>query len=194
MNVVALLMMVAAAIVWLVPDAPVAPSSAPARTEQSGTLAVGAPASLAADSLIATIVNGNMFSATRRAPTTRFVVPGSGASVVSEAPMGAAVVPMTGADSSGQAGQSAEAESMPRLSGIVALNGEWRALLQLSSADGGATLYRVGDEHAGYRIARILADRVELRSAAGTRTLYLTSPVRSAPSRGKPDSSEVSRE
>jgi hypothetical protein len=68
-------------------------------------------------------------------------------------------------------------QTMPHLSGIVAEQGERRALLQLVAADGGPRLYREGDVHAGFRILRIGADHVVLSSRTGSRTVRLSPRV-----------------
>lgn len=184
-NAIAAVVLVASAALWVwrvsAPTFTAAPLESMAK---AGTLASSVTPLGSADSLIAVAVNGNVFSATRRAPTSRFVVPGS----VDAAPAS----PMVPSSDSlaGATTMSAEDASLPRLSGIVSIGGERRALLQLSAADGHASLYRVGDVHAGYRIVRIDADRVILSHASGTRTLRLMD----RPSDGRPDSLEVSRE
>ena len=116
-----------------------------------------------ADSVMRVVVNGNVFSSTRRAPVTRFVVPGS---LTPDAPATAAMPSNAGSN---------EDDALPRLSGIIAMNGERRALLQFATQDGAPRLYRVNDVHAGYRVVRIDMDRVILASATGTRTLRLSS-------------------
>ncbi len=116
------------------------------------------------DSLVGLVVNGNVFSATRRAPVTRFVVPGQTAMDANPTMPG---IPPAGAEVS-------EEDAMPRLSAIVALNGERLALLQFAASDGAPRLYRVNDMRAGYRVVRIETDRVVLASRAGTRTLRLS--------------------
>ena len=116
------------------------------------------------DSLIAVVVNGNVFSATRRAPTVRFAVPGQTAADI--APMTASMSPAAPGDSEGN--------GLPRLSAIVAMNGERRALLQFVASDGAPRLYRVNDVHRGYRIVRIDSNAVVVASRAGTRTLRLS--------------------
>lgn len=117
------------------------------------------------DSLVALVVNGNVFSATRRAPRVRFVVPGQ--STGDYSPMSGVAIP----DSAMMGGPAVDA--LPRLTAIVAMNGERRALLQLTASDGAPRLYRINDVHAGYRIVRIESDHVVLASRAGTRTLRL---------------------
>lgn len=116
------------------------------------------------DSLISIVVNGNVFSATRRAPTVRFVVPGQTA--LDMAPMTASMSPAASGDGEGN--------GLPRLSAIVAMDGERRALLQFVVSDGAPRLYRVNDVHSGYRIVRIDSNAVVVASRAGTRTLRLS--------------------
>jgi len=116
---------------------------------------------------VAVVVADNVFSATRRAPTVRFMVPGQDA-VPGMSPANALM------QSPGAATGDRPADALPRLSAIVAANGERRALLQFVASDGAPRLYRVNDVHAGYRIVRIDSDRVVLASRAGTRTLRLS--------------------
>ena len=125
------------------------------------------------DSLVERVVHGNVFSATRRAPVTRFVVPGQAAMDVTPTMPG---MTPAGAD-------VGEADTFPRLSAIVALNGERWALLQFAASDGAPRLYRMNDVRAGSRVVRIEPDRVVLASRAGTRTLRLSQ-------RATPDSPE----
>jgi len=115
------------------------------------------------DSLIAVIVNGNVFSATRKAPRVRFLPPGERAAVV-EAPPGYGMPSPAVASN----------DSLPMLSGIVAINGERQALLQMTAADESPKLYRINESHAGYRVVQIGPDMVVLASRAGTRTLRLS--------------------
>ena len=138
-----------------VPSAPPLPADVPAP-------ATGAARS-DGDSLIAVIVNGNVFSSTRRAPRTRFVPPNERSTVVESPPSYGASTPEVASD-----------DSLPRLSGIVAINGERRALLQMVAADESPKLYRINESHAGYRVVQIGPDMVVLASRAGTRTLRLS--------------------
>lgn len=119
-----------------------------------------------ADSLASVVVAGNLFSATRQAPRTRFVPPGQ-ATVMAAAMNGAM-------DSTGAMNQGSLADSLPRLTGIVTTNGERRALVQFVLADGAPQLYAVGDARAGFRVLRIESDRVVLVTRSGTRTLRLS--------------------
>jgi hypothetical protein len=176
---IALLSVCAAVAIWLWPVrvSTVTPDRA-TTLSTSGTLASSVSPIGSADSLIADAVNGNVFSASRRAPTTRFVVPGSADVMAAPAAMAMAADSTVVGD---------DAESWPKLSGIVSVSGERQALLQLAAADGHASLYRAGDVHAGYRIVRIEANLVVLAHRAGTRTLRLSD-------RRLQDSLEVSRE
>lgn len=141
---------------------PSARGSAPALPTEPAAL-VAEPARPEGDSLIAVIVNGNVFSPTRTAPRTRFVPPTERAMVV-ESPSGYGA----------SAPAPASGDSLPMLSGIVSINGERQALLQMTAADEAPKLYRVGESHAGYRVVRISSDLVLLASRAGTRTLRLS--------------------
>lgn len=147
---------------------PEAPTTAPDVVGAATTASVSLIAST--DSLVAAVVDGNVFSATRRAPRARFVVPGQMPADNSSVMMGT-VEPAVGDSATG------ETETYPRLSGIVAVSGERRALLQLRAADGAPRLYRVGEVHAGYRVVRIDTTLVVLSSRTGTRTVRLSPRV-----------------
>lgn len=148
---------------------------APTVTSNNAASAAGVVAFPAAidDPLISTVVNGNVFSATRRAPSARFTAPGQSNS---DAQAMSAVTESS-------ASSTTDALSLPRLSGIVTVDGERRALVQLIARDGAPRLYRVGEVHAGFQIVRIGPDHVVLASRGGTRTLRLSS-------RATPDSLE----
>ncbi len=117
----------------------------------------------ARDSLPGAVIRGNIFSATRHAPTVPFSAPGRDGS------MGAATIVASSSVA------SADSSTWPRLSGIVVVSGERRALMQLLQSDGVPQLYRVGDTHGGMRVERVGADFVVLSSRSGTRTLRLSS-------------------
>lgn len=104
------------------------------------------------------LVRTNLFSATRRAPTQRFVVPGQELATP-------AIVPEAAAPSSESYGV--------QLFGVLEVVGSRRALLQAGSADSVPRVVQTGDRIGGYRVRRILADRVELSSASGTRIVRL---------------------
>ena len=149
------------------------------------------------DSLLATIVRGDVFSATRQAPRSRFVVPGqpdpsdaaamAGTAMAGTAMAGTAMAGTAKAGTATSSGDAAVADTsgdaMPRVFGIITMSGERRALLQLAPSDAVPRLYRAGDAHAGYRVVRVEADRVILSSSTGSRTLRLSS-------RATPDSLE----
>jgi hypothetical protein len=59
------------------------------------------------------------------------------------------------------------------LQGVMTLDGVARALMRFPGADSVPKLVQVGDRVSGYRVRRIGADRVELSSSAGTRTVRL---------------------
>lgn len=166
----------AALFVWPV-STPTPATTAPAgnkggvaNSDASVTRPTGTPGS-APDTLVVRVVNGNVFSATRKAPTTRFRLPSDGAEANVVSSM---ISPAEGAVTPGMT----NSEDFPRLSGIVTLHGERRALLQLLAADGVPQLYRVGDAHGGYRVLRIEADRVVLAGRNGSRTVKLASPAK----------------
>ena len=113
-------------------------------------------------SLVSAVIRGNIFSATRHAPTVPFSAPGR-------------EVSMSTTVAAPAQGVAADSSAWPRLSGIVVVGGERRALLQVVESDGVPQLYRVGDAHAGFLIVRVGADAVVLSSKSGTRTLRLSS-------------------
>jgi hypothetical protein len=128
--------------------------------------------------LITLIVNGNVFSATRKAPVTRFLPPNERAANERAAAVDASP------DYGAMKAAPVTDDSLPALSGIVAINGERQALLQMTAADEAPKLYRINESHGGYRVVQIGPDMVILASRSGTRTLRL---ARSAP---PPDSLE----
>ena len=162
LDALSMLCVVGALGVLLLPTLPTSHPIAPA-------IAVPAAArvSLPSDSASAQIVARNLFSATRRAPSVRFVPPGS----------------ETDAPPTPSPTSAAVADDGPRLYGIISQDGARRALLQLPGADSAPQLVSEGDRHAGYRIVSIGQDRVVVASSAGMRT------VRLAP-RAPSDSSE----
>ena len=159
-------------LVW--PTRAVVQPIAPIVAATKVTASVGADISAA--QLGAQIVDGNVFSATRRAPTVRFVPPGT-------EPAGTAPAASVMLDGRSDDGNIATVADRPRLFGIVAQDGRRRALLQLPGADSVPRLLDVGDRRGGYRVVSISDDRVVLASSTGSRTLRLVS-------RTSPDSLE----
>ena len=133
------------------------------------------------DSTAAGIVRGNVFSASRRAPSSRFMPPGTDAATVamtdmSSAPAGDYAPPATAL--SGGPGEPAggTGDAVPALYGIVTIDGVRHALLALRT-DEPPRLFAVGDRHAGYRISAIEGDRVVLATSRGSRVLRLAPPA-----------------
>lgn len=151
------------------------PASAPASTPATSSVPVVDMAR--ADSLAQRAVAANVFSASRRAPVSRFVVPGQPSSV--SPTMAPSMLPDSTADAATLTG-----EVFPRLTGIVVMNGERLALLQLSANDGSPRLYRAGEQHGRVRVVRIEATHVLLSGPAGSRVLRLDA-------RATPDSLEI---
>lgn len=145
----------------------------------------------AGDSTEAGIIDGNVFSSSRRAPATRFVPPGSetalGENVSDAGPMmtpgttSPAGTSATGAAASVADGASGDMTSdndaVPALYGIVSVDGVRHALLALRSGEP-PRLLAAGETHAGYRVVAIQTDRVTLQSTRGTRTLRMAPPPR----------------
>lgn len=120
------------------------------------------PTGLAAgDSLREVIVATNLFSGSRRAPRERFRLPGT-----------EPIVEMPAVPAAPGAGE-ADADVGPQLFGIVQVDGSPRALLQIRS-EAPPRLLGVGDRVGGWRVQRIVADRVELQSSSGTRIVRLS--------------------
>lgn len=140
------------------------------------------------DSTEAGIIGGNLFSSSRRAPTTRFVPPGSetalGMGPVPASMMGSNGMGSSDASSGSGGGTAADSSSggaqdntdaVPALYGIVSIDGARRALLALRAGEA-PRLLTAGESHAGYRVLAIETDRVTLQSTRGTRTVRLASP------------------
>lgn len=136
------------------------------------------------DSIPASIVRGNIFSSSRRAPATRFTPPGAaGYAMTSDTPPFdpyatgvVAVAATTAATPMAGTGDEGSADPVPALFGIVSIDGVRKALLMLRAGDA-PRLFAAGDRHAGYRISAIDSDRAVLVSSRGTRTLRLTRPA-----------------
>jgi hypothetical protein len=167
-----------ALLVWpSTPDVASANAAVPGSSANTAGVPLAAPPTTraGADTLIAVVVNGDLFSASRRAPTSAFSAPGLRTGTDMPTAMTA-----PRADSLTMAAD----DSLPRLTGIVMLNGEHQALLQLTAADAVPRLYRVGDVRGGMRIVRIAEGVVVIASGHGTRTLRLSTHA-------VPDSLEV---
>ncbi len=124
-----------------------------------------------ATALADSIVNANIFSLTRQAPTSRTFVAGP----VDPLLAGSA----TPSDSIGGVEMSStDSDPVPALYGVV--NGPLgaAALLRLDPAARGSRLFHLGEGVAGYRVRSIGADRVELSGPSGP--VVLTLAVRGA--------------
>lgn len=141
----------------------------------------GAQAASITDSAPGRIVAGNVFSARRRAPSSRFSPPGTSAGSYD-----AAVGDGPAMTAGGMYGDNAlvasvpaagtDGESVPHLYGIVDSDGVRQALVALRAGEP-PRLVAVGDRQAGYRVTAIGQDRVVLAFAGGVRTLRLTRPA-----------------
>ena len=163
----------------LVQPTPAAPTPDIAGAVQSAPAAAPLPLvdMARADSLAQRAVAANVFSASRRAPVSRFMAPGQQSSA--SPTMMPSMLPDSTADAATLTG-----EVFPRLTGIVVMNGERLALLQLSANDGSPRLYRAGEQHGRVRVVRIEATHVVLSGPAGSRVLRLDA-------RATPDSLEI---
>jgi hypothetical protein len=124
---------------------------------------------LSADSATSILVATNLFSGSRRAPRERFRVPGLAADDVPTTAM---------LDST----STSSVATGPQLYGIVSLDGQTRALVQIAS-DSTPRLVAEGARLGSWRVGRIGADRIELLSSSGTRIVRLSR-------RSTPDSAE----
>ena len=150
---VAAVLVVSGAVLLVIPVGETAPASLTVLPADSTPF----PANRRADSNAVRMVRANLFSATRQAPRSRFVLPGQELT-----PDLTAVVPTATVMSDDVV-----------LQGVVMLDGVSRALMRFSGADSVPKLVQVGDRVSVYRVRRIGADRVELSSSAGTRTVRL---------------------
>lgn len=117
------------------------------------------------------MVQTNLFSASRREPSARFVAPG------------AEPTPSTLPVDAGAAGlEPPTPDTELQLFGIVSGDGGAKALIQLPVAGAPPRLLGVGESMGGVRVLRIAGDRVVIATSSGTRTLRLSRVV--------PDSSE----
>lgn len=133
-------------------------------------------ARMARDSSASVIVQTNLFSGSRRAPRERFRAPGT---VPETDPLLAPALSGTLAADSLSVPTS---PSGPQLFGIVVVDGQPRALVQIA-ADSVPRLVERGARIGAWRVGRIFADRVELQSSAGVRIVRLAR-------RSSPDSVE----
>ena len=118
------------------------------------------------------MVQTNLFSASRREPTARFVAPGAEPTPA-----------MPLAVDAGPAGlEPPTPDTELQLFGIVSGDGGAKALIQLPVAGAPPRLLGVGESMGGVRVLRIAGDRVVISTSSGTRTLRLSRVV--------PDSSE----
>ncbi len=151
--------------------------SSPATTPASSPALALAPANEAA--LVATIVQANIFSDTRRPATARYDVGGMtsyGGASTDPAPPPMANTSLAPPPDENASPAPATAP-VPRLFGIVAEADGPVALLRLDSRNAAARPYRVGDRGGSYRVVSIGEREVVLESPAGRRTLRLfTSP------------------
>lgn len=156
-ELLALLLALAAAIVLVWPAAVTIPAVERSAPTPPVRPAVAPPSDSLRDAIVAT----NLFSGSRRAPRERFRLPGT----EPLAPLPTEPLPLPPGASEPMVG--------PQLFGIVQVDGTARALLQVQS-DLPPRLVAVGDRVGGWRVQRIAADRIELQSSSGTRTVRLS--------------------
>ncbi len=151
---------------------PVAPDALRIAPADDASVRASSSIDTTADSLARAIVRTNVFSASRKEPIARFVVPGA-----EPAPTVSSTFEPSGSERAPPDG-----EIGPQLFGIISVGGTPRALLQLRAPAEPPRLLGVGESFGGVRVVRIAGDRVVISSSSGTRTLRLSRVV--------PDSSE----
>ena len=150
---------------------PAAPSAAGGAGREDVARRRATAAAEHVEALRRAMVQTNLFSASRREPTERFVAPG------------AEPTPSTLPVDAGPAGlESPTPDTELQLFGIVSGDGGPKALIQLPVAGEPPRLLGVGESMGGVRVLRIAGDRVVISTSSGTRTLRLSRVV--------PDSSE----
>lgn len=151
----------------LLPASPTSDSDGVRPVSLREAATVAAHSAVMIDSAREAIVRTNVFSATRRAPSVRFVAPGAMSPY--EGPIAVPDVMTAPALLRDDASAS---DDVPHLYGVVYTDGEPRALLALAAGES-PRLLSVGERHAGYRVTTIESDRVVLANASGVRTLRL---------------------
>lgn len=176
---------VAAVLLAVLPARDIA-SSRTARTGIGAQYAVPGPGDTSAtgalDSSAVQIVRGNVFSSTRRAPSSRFLPPGTESVAMSTAPGTYESNPVA---TPAFAATPHDPDAVPRLYGVVTVDGVRRALLALRTGEP-PRLFGLDERYAGYRVRVIEQDRVVLDAAGGSRTLRLTRPASRDTSRNLP--------
>lgn len=122
-----------------------------------------------------TIVNANILSASRRAPTRRYASPEVAA--LQEFSMPAAFAPSNQSDAQTADGETND-DRVPAFYGTVNSDGTWRALMRLSNADANPSLFKEGDRRGSYRVVSIRANAVVVAGPSGQQTLRLAAPAR----------------
>ena len=169
------LLLVLPASVTVAPDRPRLPAAPNAASGEGGEEIMHQRATAEAgqvEALRRAMVQTNLFSASRREPTARFVAPG--AEPTPSMPL---------AVDAGPAGlEPPTPDTELQLFGVVSGDGGAKALIQLPVAGAPPRLLGVGESMGGVRVLRIAGDRVVISTSSGTRTLRLSRVV--------PDSSE----
>jgi len=163
--------LVVAAVLYLWPVSIAAPGAAAQRTAS-----LTKPATVSADTLdVALVTNANILSASRRAPTQRYVSPDLASAT--EFSMPAAFRPSVDSSSASSA-TVANDDAVPAWYGTVHADGVWRALLRLSANDANPSLFKEGDKRGAYRVVSIRSNAVVVAGPSGQRTLRLAQPAR----------------
>lgn len=122
---------------------------------------------------VSAITAANILSASRHAPSSRYVSPDRAGP--SEFAMPASFTPVRDSAATETAPDS---DTVPSLYGIVNIEGTSRALLRLSDADANPVLLREGDVRGAYRVISIRSNAVIVAGPSGKRTLRLSKSAR----------------
>jgi len=113
------------------------------------------------------IVNANIFHASRQAPASRYVPPDQQGE--------AGMVAMEDSTMMMDGDDAGDGEAVPALFGTVIGPDGDRALLRLDYSRSEPSLYAVGERAGGYRVVRISERQVELAGPGGRVTLRMKS-------------------
>lgn len=158
----AVVLFAAGVVAWVI-DAPIPEATSAVVTPGPGVTASRPPAAGVAGSFgtdPASIVSGNMFSASRSAPAVRYNPPVGGGDAFAAADLPAETLPD-------------QVASVPRVYGTVLGPAGAMALFQPDSAGASGRLYREGERVGAFRIEKILGSSVVLRGPGGRREVHV---------------------
>lgn len=172
LDVVSLLIIAAAAAVYVWPVSVADADSAGAPLPSVPLRAISQPDTL--DAL--RVTRANILSSSRRAPERRYVSPDVASA--SDYTIPAPFAPPTDPQQASGAAADADQDAVPALYGVVNTDGTWRALLRLSDSDPNPVLLREGDKRGAFRVVSIRSNAVVVAGPSGQRTLRLARPAR----------------